>query len=53
MEDIKHCFKHLCRSSIIGTFIGSIPGAGGDIAAFVSYGQAKRTSKHPERFGLV
>ncbi len=50
-EDIRHCFKHLCRSSLIGTFIGSIPGAGGDIAAFVSYGQAKRTSKHPERFG--
>ena len=50
-EDIRHCFMHLCRSSLIGTFIGSIPGAGGDIAAFVSYGQAKRTSKHPERFG--
>ena len=50
-EDIRHCFKHLWRSSLIGTFIGAIPGAGGDIAAFVSYGQAKRTSKHPERFG--
>lgn len=50
-EDIRHCFRHLCRSSVIGTFIGSIPGAGGDIAAFVSYGQAKRTAKHPERFG--
>ena len=49
--DIKYCFKHLCRSSVIGSFIGSIPGAGGDIAAFISYGQAKRTSKHPERFG--
>ena len=49
--DIKYCFKHLCRSSFIGTFIGAIPGAGGDIAAFISYGQAKRTSKHPERFG--
>ena len=49
--DIKYCFKHLCRSSVIGTFIGAIPGAGGDIAAFISYGQAKRTSKHPERFG--
>ena len=50
-EDIRHCFKHLWRSSLIGTFIGAIPGAGGDIAAFVSYGQAKRTSKHPEHFG--
>ena len=50
-SDIKYCFRELCRSSLIGTFIGSIPGAGGDIAAFVSYGEAKRASKHPERYG--
>ena len=49
--DIKYCFKELCRSSIIGTVIGAIPGAGGDIAAFISYGEAKRASKHPERYG--
>ncbi len=35
----------------VGTFIGIIPGAGADIAAFVSYGQVKNMSKHPERFG--
>lgn len=35
----------------MGTFIGSIPGAGADIAAFIAYGQAKNTSKHPEEFG--
>ncbi len=35
----------------VGTFIGIIPGAGADIAAFVSYGQVKNLSKHPERFG--
>ncbi len=50
-KDIKYCFRELCRSSVIGTFIGAIPGAGGDIAAFVSYGEAKRASKHPERYG--
>ena len=49
--DIKYCFKELCRSSIIGTVIGAIPGAGGDIAAFISYSEAKRASKHPERYG--
>jgi putative tricarboxylic transport membrane protein len=49
--DIKYCFKELCRSSIIGTVVGAIPGAGGDIASFVSYGEAKRASKNPERFG--
>jgi putative tricarboxylic transport membrane protein len=31
--------------------VGAIPGAGGDIAAFICYGEAKRASKHPERFG--
>ncbi len=36
---------------MVGTFIGIIPGAGTDIAAFVSYGQVKNMSKHPEKFG--
>jgi TctA family transporter len=39
------------RSSIVGTFIGSLPGAGADIAAWVAYGMAKRNSKEPEKFG--
>jgi putative tricarboxylic transport membrane protein len=50
-KDIKYCFKELCRSSAIGTVVGSIPGAGCDVAAFIAYGEAKRASKHPERFG--
>lgn len=37
--------------SAIGTFIGALPGAGSSLAAFVSYGMAKRFSSHPERFG--
>lgn len=39
------------KSSIIGTFIGALPGAGADIAAWVSYGVAKNSSKEPEKFG--
>ncbi|MDR1874926.1 MAG: tripartite tricarboxylate transporter permease [Synergistaceae bacterium] len=39
------------RSAIIGTVIGALPGAGGDVAAWVSYGAAKKTSKTPEKFG--
>lgn len=50
-SDIKSSLKTLTRSSLIGTGIGAIPGAGGDIAAFVAYGEAKRASKNPERFG--
>jgi len=41
----------LLRSSIIGTIIGIIPAEGGAVGAFISYGEAKRISKHPERFG--
>lgn len=41
----------IIKSSIIGTIIGAIPGCGGDIAAYVAYGDAKRASKHPEEFG--
>lgn len=41
----------IIKSGVIGTFIGAIPGAGADIASLVSYGEAKRSSKHPERFG--
>lgn len=35
----------------IGTFEGVTPGAGGTIAAFMAYNEAKRWSKHPEEFG--
>lgn len=39
------------RTSLLGSFIGMIPGLGGDVAAWVSYGHAVQSSKHPERFG--
>lgn len=39
------------KSGIIGTVIGIIPGAGGNIASLVSYNEARRSSKTPERFG--
>lgn len=41
----------ITKASVIGTVIGSIPGAGAAIAAILSYNEAKRTSKHPELFG--
>ena len=49
--DIKRVFATLLRSSAIGTFIGCVPGTGGDIASFVSYDQAKRWSKNGKNFG--
>lgn len=41
----------LLWTSILGTVVGIIPGAGASISAFVAYGEAKRLSKHPEEFG--
>lgn len=36
------------RSSLLGVFIGALPGTGGDVAALLAYDQAKRTTKNPE-----
>ncbi|WP_302580308.1 tripartite tricarboxylate transporter permease [uncultured Desulfovibrio sp.] len=38
-------------ASAIGTFIGALPGAGGSVAALVSYNEAKRWDKNPDRYG--
>ena len=39
------------RSAFVGVFIGIIPGAGADIAAFVAYNEAKRFSRDKDSFG--
>ncbi|WP_375000649.1 tripartite tricarboxylate transporter permease [Aeromicrobium sp. CTD01-1L150] len=41
----------ITRSSIIGFFLGLMPGGGGAMASVVGYGVEKRFSKHPEKFG--
>ncbi len=51
LVDIKKAWVTIVKSTFIGTFIGSVPGAGSDISAFVAYGEAKRCSKTPENFG--
>jgi putative tricarboxylic transport membrane protein len=38
-------------SSAVGTLIGALPGAGADIAAWVAYALAKRTSRAGDQFG--
>ena len=45
------CIPVLFRSSAMGTVIGAMPGLGSTVAAFLAYGEARRTSKHPEQFG--
>ncbi len=47
----KRLFKPQAIGAAIGTVEGVTPGAGGTIAAFMAYSEAKRWSKHPEEFG--
>lgn len=42
LSELKQIKNVTIGSSIIGTFIGAIPGAGGDIASFVTYNETKR-----------
>lgn len=37
--------------SFVGTFLGILPGAGGPIAAFISFDYSRKASKHPEEYG--
>jgi len=43
--------KQIVRGSALGTLVGALPGAGADIAAWMSYAVSKKFSKTPEKFG--
>lgn len=47
---VKHPFA-IARSSGLGTLVGALPGAGADIAAWMSYALSRRLSKTPEQYG--
>lgn len=51
VKDIFSRPLNLARSSVIGTMVGILPGAGGNVANLVAYNEAKRASPHPETFG--
>lgn len=50
-DEFKSLMKPVLRSSLIGCGIGAIPGAGEDIAAWLSYSVGKSRSKAKELFG--
>jgi putative tricarboxylic transport membrane protein len=50
-EELKQSMPSILRSSVIGCLIGAMPGTGAAIASFMSYNDAKNSSKHPELFG--
>ncbi len=49
--EFRGVFRTILKSSGIGTFIGALPGLGSSTAAFIAYGEAKRTSKNPKEYG--
>ncbi len=51
LRETGHYAWTLAKSALLGLGIGILPGTGGAVAAFVAYGEAKRTSKHAEQFG--
>lgn len=51
LHDFKTHALNVIRSSLIGTWIGILPGIGANVGSVVAYAAAKKSSKHPERFG--
>lgn len=50
-KTVRKNFVNIVRSALIGVGIGAVPGIGEDIAGWVSYGTAKRTSPRGHEFG--
>ena len=50
-QDMKESSIPILRGSLLGFFIGVLPGAGATLASFFSYIAEKKLSKHPEKFG--
>ncbi|MCQ4280450.1 tripartite tricarboxylate transporter permease [Pseudomonas stutzeri] len=48
---LKRYWRNLIRGSSVGALIGALPGAGADIAAWITYAISKKRSKEPEKFG--
>ena len=51
LKDIKLMRLPVAIGSAVGSFLGILPGAGGPIAAFISYDYAKKFNKNPDQFG--
>lgn len=51
LKEIKSVMGTMTKSSLIGAFIGAVPGTGGAIASYLAYNEAKRCAKPGENFG--
>jgi putative tricarboxylic transport membrane protein len=50
-KDLKNGLKGAARGTLIGYFLGLLPGIVAPVTTFISYDVEKRMSKHPEKFG--
>ena len=50
-EELRQSAWPIARGSVLGFFIGIIPGSAHIISSFISYALERRISKHPEEFG--
>ena len=50
-REYRSVFGTILKATGIGTVVGALPGLGSSAAAFLAYGEAKRSSKEPETFG--
>ncbi len=50
-EEWRLCVPVIARSSLLGAFIGILPGLGSAVACFAAYGEEKRRAKRPELWG--
>ncbi|MFK7696009.1 tripartite tricarboxylate transporter permease [Paenibacillus sp. HJGM_3] len=50
-QDLKDSAAPIARGSVLGFFIGLLPGAGAILASFFSYIMEKKLSRNPEKFG--
>jgi putative tricarboxylic transport membrane protein len=51
VRDWKDSLGAITRGSLLGFFLGILPGGGAVVSSFVSYAVEKKISKHPEKFG--
>ena len=51
LKDWKDSIWPIIRGTVLGFFLGTLPGGGAIVSSFTSYAVEKRLSKHPEKFG--
>jgi len=51
MEDFRRMLPAACRGTVLGTFLGMLPGGGATLSSFASYTLEKKLSKRGDEFG--